>query len=207
MIKLINILNEMEIEDPGTGLTIENPGNHSTNNFRLYFNKKYIGNVKYIRGVLKFKPAYNLDSLLSNDPDTTADLFDENNIPYKLTGTNNTITLLPDTIDNWYEITGRLNEMEIEDPISSILYLKRTWWSQDDGLYLIYKDSERAERIGMGYLGDSGEWVRIFPTKEFIEYLDECGIPYEKATSFQLGIGLNNSNSIIIISTEYCEFI
>ena len=106
MIKLINILNEMEIADPSTGLTAKRiiGGRY----FSLYLYGKWIYNPAYSNGVLDIVDSEEKIGELKH-------LFDKHGIPYEENRLNY-LTISPESIDNWNEAKSSLNEMEIADP-------------------------------------------------------------------------------------------
>ena len=101
MIKLLNILNEMEIGDPdtGTGLTVERQNN---NFFSVYLNDEHIGNATYYT-------KNNSLIVYSNNEPKVLQFFEKHNIPYKHI-TIGAIEVSPDVIDNWWHEKDSLNE-------------------------------------------------------------------------------------------------
>ena len=213
MIKLISILNELEIEDPIDQILFTNDTHPKDDDFygsefSLYYDKDCtkkacigfgwgdtIDEEKYI--VIWPEDGYKY--LISYLKDNHADYFiEEVDLDYE-----------PPIQINIKHIRFKtsLNEMEIEDPSTGLIYLKhfRTYSVPGhpyEEIYYMFDDSNNQfGHFGHIFENNPSELYTIY-SRKIIKYLEDNNIPHENLLDDYVNTYLD-----LIIPIEYCKFI
>ena len=193
MIKLINILNEMEIEDPGTGIVVRK-NNTMPNKFDLYLNETLIDTMLSVGKKTVMMVFSNEKDVYMSRYHIIKDHLDQHGIPYKediARGKGDTfaisLIISIDAIDNWDE-RDSLNEMEIQDPNTGLTIKKSKYSNYRFDLYLY---ETFIDTIGYHYdTNEQNTVTLLFPNQNLHmsryrmikDHLDQYDIPYKEDT-------------------------